>query len=91
MSDSIRQFEADFKSMHEVLNLISEIDEFKGKWTALRNLSPERLRALRRVATIESIGSSTRIEGVKLSDREVARRCFLISGNMPLNRAMKRK
>jgi Fic family protein len=31
------------------------------------------LSALRRVATIESIGSSTRIEGSKLSDREVER------------------
>ncbi|MET7013216.1 Fic family protein [Uliginosibacterium flavum] len=35
------------------------------------SLAPERLSALRRVATIESIGSSTRIEGSKLSDREV--------------------
>ena len=34
-------------------------------------LAPDRLSALRRVATIESIGSSTRIEGSKLSDREV--------------------
>jgi len=35
--------------------------------------APERLSALRRVATIESIGSSTRIEGSRLSDREVER------------------
>jgi Fic family protein len=55
----------------EVLGLISEIDEFKGAWRALGTLAPERLSALRRVATIESIGSSTRIEGSKLSDREV--------------------
>ena len=55
----------------EVLNLIARIDEFKGAWSALGALAPERLRALRRVATIESIGSSTRIEGSKLSDREV--------------------
>lgn len=33
--------------------------------------SPDKLLALRRVATIESVGSSTRIEDVKLSDREV--------------------
>src|SRR3546814_4396163 len=57
----------------EILNLIAEIDEFKGSWRALRTLAPERLSALRRVATIESIGSSTRIEGAKLSDREVER------------------
>jgi Fic family protein len=56
---------------HEVLALVSEIDEFKGRWEALKTLSPERLRALRRVATIESIGSSTRIEGVRLTDRQV--------------------
>ena len=55
----------------EVLNLIARIDEFKGAWRALGALAPDRLSALRRVATIESIGSSTRIEGSKLSDREV--------------------
>src|ERR1700712_3913037 len=57
----------------EILNLIAELDEFKGAWLALGTLAPERLSALRRVATIESIGSSTRIEGSKLSDREVER------------------
>ena len=55
----------------EILNLIAGIDEFKGAWRALGALAPDRLSALRRVATIESIGSSTRIEGSKLSDREV--------------------
>lgn len=71
MIDSVEQFNKDFSPTHEILNLISEIDEFKGKWTALQNLSPDRLLAMRRVATIESVGSSTRIEGVRLSDREV--------------------
>lgn len=57
----------------ELLTLVAEIDEFKGAWRALGTLAPERLSALRRVATIESIGSSTRIEGSRLSDREVER------------------
>jgi Fic family protein len=57
----------------EILGLIAKIDELKGTWRALGSLAPERLSALRRVATIESIGSSTRIEGSKLSDREVER------------------
>jgi len=57
----------------EILGLIAEIDEFKGAWRALGTLAPERLSALRRVATIESVGSSTRIEGSKLSDRDVDR------------------
>lgn len=55
----------------ELLKLIAEIDEFKGKWEALKNMSPERLRQLRKVATIESVGSSTRIEGAKLTDTQV--------------------
>ena len=57
----------------EVLTLIARIDEFKGAWRALGALAPDRLLALRRVATIESIGSSTRIEGSRLSDRDVER------------------
>ena len=57
----------------ELLALISEVDEFKGAWRALGTLAPERLKALRHVAAIESIGSSTRIEGSKLTDREVER------------------
>ena len=55
----------------QILGLIAELDEFKGAWRALGTLAPERLSALRRVATIESIGSSTRIEGSTLSDHEV--------------------
>jgi len=57
----------------DILSLVARIDEFKGAWRALGTLAPDRLSALRRVATIESIGSSTRIEGSKLSDREVER------------------
>jgi Fic family protein len=56
----------------EVLELISEIEEFKGAWRSLGTLAPERLRALKHIATIESIGSSTRIEGSQLSDKQVA-------------------
>ncbi len=55
----------------DILSLVAEIDEFKGAWRALGQLAPEQLSALKRVATIESIGSSTRIEGSKLSDKEV--------------------
>ncbi len=55
----------------DLVKLVAEIDEFKGRWEALTTLSPDRLKALRKVATIESIGSSTRIEGAKLSDAQV--------------------
>src|SRR5277367_3884951 len=61
----------------EILKLIAEIDEFKGRWKVIETLAPEKLTALRRIATIESVGSSTRIEGSKLSDAEVEK---LLSG-----------
>jgi Fic family protein len=64
----------------EILSLIAEIDEFKGAWRAVGRIAPERLSGLRHVATIESVGSSTRIEGAKLSNREVER---LLSGLRP--------
>src|SRR5882757_2758763 len=64
---------ASLKITPEILGFIAELDEFKGAWRALGTLAPERLSALRRVATIESIGSSTRIEGSRLSDRDVER------------------
>ena len=56
-----------------MLLAIAEIEAFRGAWQALGSLAPERLSALRRVATIESIGSSTRIEGSRLSDLDVER------------------
>lgn len=66
----------------ELLALLSEIDEFKGAWRLLGTLAPERLNALRRIATIESIGSSTRIEGSKLTDSEVAK----LLGNLQIRK-----
>jgi Fic family protein len=56
-----------------ILSLIGKIDQLKGAWRVLRTIAPERLSALRRAATIESMSSSTRIEGSQLSDREVER------------------
>jgi len=61
----------------KILRLIAEIDEFKGRWQALGNIAPDRLTALKKIATIESIGSSTRIEGARLTDQEIER---LLSG-----------
>lgn len=61
----------------EMLKLIASLDEFKGQWRAFKRLSRDQLSQLKKVATIESIGSSTRIEGSKLSDQQVA---TLLSG-----------
>lgn len=59
------------KINNEILNRISIIEEFRGEWKAIKQMSPEILNYLKKVATIESVGSSNRIEGNKLSDKEV--------------------
>ena len=61
----------EIKITSEILQLISKIDEFNGRWQALGAISRDRLTQLRRTATIESVGSSTRIEGSKLTDNQV--------------------
>lgn len=55
----------------QMLSFVAAIDEFKGAWQATSNLNPDRLSTLKHVATIESIGASTRIEGVTLKNVEI--------------------
>ncbi len=56
----------------DMLNKIAEIDQFVGSWPAdLSQLTPAELNVMKRVATIESVGSSNRIEGNKMSDAEI--------------------
>lgn len=66
-----------YRPSMQVVKLIGELDEFKGSWRSMADISPERLAGLKHVATIESIGSSTRIEGASLSNAEVQK---LLSG-----------
>lgn len=65
--------ELDPEQLAELTVILGEIDEFKGRWRRLGEIQAERLASLRQVTTIESAGSSTRIEGAQLSDDEVAR------------------
>lgn len=50
---------------------LSILDTFNGSWKSRENQEAQYLKELRGIATIESIGSSTRIEGSKLTDQEV--------------------
>ncbi|MDH5382102.1 MAG: Fic family protein [Cyclobacteriaceae bacterium] len=61
----------DFKTNQKILKLISYIDSFKGKWNVVEQKENVYLKELRKIATIESIGSSTRIEGAKLTNEEI--------------------
>lgn len=68
----------------QVLNLIAELDEFKGRWDLLGRLAPDKLTSLKRVATIESVGSSTRIEGASYwrSWRRWRKKCWQSPGSV---------
>ncbi|MFZ1720810.1 MAG: Fic family protein [Candidatus Moraniibacteriota bacterium] len=57
----------------EILQKISKIDEFRGLWKGSLRLSPQTLGRLKRSVLITSTGASTRIEGSRMSDEEVAR------------------
>jgi Fic family protein len=61
----------------KILSLIAGLEEYKGRFGATHRLTPEKLSGLKKIATIESIGSSTRIEGVKLTNSEIEK---LLSG-----------
>jgi len=57
----------------QITQKLSIIDSFKGNWKAIENQQSRYLKELRKIATIESIGSSTRIEGATLTDEEVGK------------------
>lgn len=61
----------DFLSTQAIIREIAFIDSFKGKWTGLEVNESKLLRELKQIATIASIGSSTRIEGSTLTNKEV--------------------
>jgi len=71
MDKFIQKLNFDFTNNQRVLQLISYIDGFKGKWDFAEKQENRYLKELRKIATIESIGSSTRIEGATLTDQEV--------------------
>jgi Fic family protein len=76
----------DIKVSPQMLSIISELDTFKATWTKFNALQPEQLKKLKKVSTIESIGSSNRIEGNKLSDGEVEQLLSRISKKSFKNR-----
>jgi Fic family protein len=61
----------DYKTTHEIIKRISIIDSFKSTWAGLEKKENRYLKELRKMATIQSIGSSTRIEGATMQDEEI--------------------
>ncbi|NPA46605.1 MAG: Fic family protein [Chlorobi bacterium] len=71
MDKYIKKLSFDFPVQQKVLQLISQIDTYKGKWHALEQKENKYLKELRQIAAVESIGSSTRIEGATMTDKEI--------------------
>jgi len=67
-----QKLQFDFATTQKVIQQISRIDQFKGVWGTLDQEENRYLRELRKIATIQSIGSSTRIEGSSLTDAEIS-------------------
>jgi len=56
---------------HPLFFKLKRIDQFSGKWMKIENKENRYLKELKEIATIQSIGSSTRIEGATLTNGEV--------------------
>ena len=55
----------------ELIRQISHIDRFDASWTSIERKERQSLKQLKTIATVRSVGASTRIEGSKMSDEEV--------------------
>lgn len=54
-----------------LIRLISQIDRFDASWTTIEKKEGQSLKQLKSIATVRSVGASTRIEGSKMSNQEV--------------------
>lgn len=55
----------------ELIRLLSQIDRFDASWSSIEKREGQSLKQLKSIATVRSIGASTRIEGSRLNDEEV--------------------
>src|SRR3990167_5734888 len=68
-----KRFENRIYLTPEMVQKIARIDELKGLWHGSEKISPHILKQLKASVIITSTGASTRIEGSRMSDDEVAR------------------
>lgn len=67
------RFNNRIKLNQDILAKIAGIDQFQGLWQGSLRLSPQILGRLKSWVIITSTGASTRIEGAKMTDEEIAR------------------
>ena len=86
MTNKVHTFQLvlDFKLMNE----LSSIDRFGGEWSVIEKREGyQTLKELKSIATVHSIGASTRIEGSKMTDDEVK---ALIFNNIKIEKLIQR-
>lgn len=69
MKETVYNFTIDLN--WKLLSTISQIDRFDASWSSIEKREGQTLKQLKSIATIQSVGASTRIEGSKMSDAEV--------------------
>jgi len=74
MSDRMKM-KLDFNSTgyQQISQRLGVVDTFRGRWKVIEGQQNKYLKELRKIATIEGIGASTRIEGATLNDEEVGK------------------
>lgn len=55
----------------KLISIISKIDRFDAEWASIEKKEGQSLKQLKAIATVRSVGASTRIEGSKMSNEEV--------------------
>lgn len=80
MKEKVYNFSLSFD--WQLLRTISQIDRFDASWSSIEKREEPILKHLKSMATIQSVGSSTRIEGSKMSDKEVE----VLLNNMEISR-----
>ncbi len=69
MENTVFNFKIDID--WKLIGIISQIDRFDASWTTIEKKEGQSLKQLKSIATVRSVGASTRIEGSKMSDNEV--------------------
>lgn len=55
----------------QIINKLTAIDRFAGQWSGIVKREGQGLKQLKSIATVRSVGASTRIEGSKMTDAEI--------------------
>jgi len=74
------------KNWMELAQELSQLDRFDAQWQAIERREQKTLKELKSIATVRSVGASTRIEGSHLSDKEVE----ILIENLEINKLTER-